>query len=174
MTLINHKTRVCNNEDCLQIYTYVHSWQILHVIRDRIPELRGLRVRFWQHRSMQHEYILHNWCPIHSKVHLFIFMNFTNFSICAASKCIYNIAASYLRQYNLCKSQADSRRGVRCTAAPIKVASNAIFLIPPPQPIPISILCSLLLQLHITKLELLQKNHIIFPNKCLILHCDIK
>lgn len=83
--------------------------------------------------------------PFTATEHLFIFMNFTNFSICAASKCIYNIQASYLRQYNLCKSQAESRRGVHCSAAPIKVASNTIFLIPPPQPIPIPILCASLL-----------------------------
>lgn len=95
--------------------------------------------------------------PFTATEHLFIFMDFTNFSIYAASKCIYNIAASYLRQYNLCKSQAESRRGVHCSTAPIKVASNTIFLVPPQQPIPILILYALLLYLNETKCKLLQK-----------------
>lgn len=45
--------------------------------------------------------------PFTGTEHLFIFMNFTNFSICAG-KCIYSFAASYLHQYNLCKSWTGS------------------------------------------------------------------
>lgn len=111
-------------------FTNLHRRQILHVIWDRISKLHAF--------GSTDQCSTSTFCiidvPFTATEHVFIFMNFTNFSICAASKCIYNIAASYLGQYNLCKSQADSRRGVHCSAAPIKVASNPIFLIPPPQP----------------------------------------